>query len=202
LIINSYRFALVATTTFNPSDKSANITLSGGNLTAENNTTTTFAIVRATTGKSSGKWYFEGTSDGIGAGGGAGIFGLVGSGVATSQYLSQSDGVGYFDTGSINRGGSTITSGLSNWKAATSNIQCAVDFDNGRVWFRKSGDNWNNSGSADPASNVGGVDISSLSATLYPGVSLYDNTTPDKITINFGGAAFTGSIPSGFSAWG
>lgn len=44
--------------TWNPADKGANITLSGGNLTA---TTSAFAwdAVRTTISKSTGKWYFE-----------------------------------------------------------------------------------------------------------------------------------------------
>jgi hypothetical protein len=43
--------------TWNPADKAASITLSGGNLIAT--LTTTPAAVRSTIGKSSGKWYWE-----------------------------------------------------------------------------------------------------------------------------------------------
>jgi hypothetical protein len=46
-------------TTWNPSDKAANVTLSGGNLTAADLVANTNAGVRATTGKSTGKFYFE-----------------------------------------------------------------------------------------------------------------------------------------------
>src|SRR5262245_9189902 len=47
-----------AVTTWNPSDKTANITLSNGNLTAQN-TDGTNSAARGTTSKSSGKHYFE-----------------------------------------------------------------------------------------------------------------------------------------------
>lgn len=47
--------------TWNPSDKSANVTLSNGNLTATITANTAFYGARATIGKSSGKWYWEQT---------------------------------------------------------------------------------------------------------------------------------------------
>src|SRR3989344_5257710 len=48
--------------TWNPSDKSASITFSGSDLTATGPTSgSTFFSVRATIGKSSGKWYWEST---------------------------------------------------------------------------------------------------------------------------------------------
>jgi hypothetical protein len=45
--------------TWNPSDKNANVTLSGGNLTASVASWTTHYAARATIWKSSGKWYWE-----------------------------------------------------------------------------------------------------------------------------------------------
>lgn len=54
-----------STTTWNPSDKSAGITLSNGNLTASYSAHTN--NVRATTGKQTGKWYWEVTVTAIAA---------------------------------------------------------------------------------------------------------------------------------------
>lgn len=45
--------------TWNPSDKSANITLSNGNLTATNAGVAAWVGVRSTVTKSTGKWYWE-----------------------------------------------------------------------------------------------------------------------------------------------
>lgn len=50
--------------TWNPADKNAAVTLSGGNLVAA--CTATGATVRATVGKSSGQWYWEVTLSGAG----------------------------------------------------------------------------------------------------------------------------------------
>lgn len=52
--------AVVGTTyaTWNPADKSADITLSLGNLKATQ-TTSSWDSVRSTIGKTSGKWYWE-----------------------------------------------------------------------------------------------------------------------------------------------
>ncbi len=52
-LINGVNYA-----TWNPSDKSSNITLSGGNLT-ESHPGSAYDIVRANIGKSTGKWYCE-----------------------------------------------------------------------------------------------------------------------------------------------
>ena len=49
--------------TWNPADKGADITLSGGNLVATH-TSDNAATVRANVGKSSGKWYWEITTTG------------------------------------------------------------------------------------------------------------------------------------------
>lgn len=46
---------------YNPSDKSTNITLSGGNLVAQSTSAATDYQVRTTLSKSSGKWYWENT---------------------------------------------------------------------------------------------------------------------------------------------
>ena len=53
--------------TWNPSDKDASVTLSGGNLVASS-TSASWAAVRSTISKSSGKWYWEYTVTAIGNG--------------------------------------------------------------------------------------------------------------------------------------
>jgi len=204
-LLNSHRFGVSAsgaTTTWNPSDKHADILLTNGNLTAEATAAPGFCIVRATTGKNSGLWYFEWTGNGSGPGGGSSIAGLVGGSENLNDYLYQSNGVGYLDNGVIGRNGSAVVTGLGTWKVSGDVCRCAVDLNARRVWFSRVGSNWNNSGSADPATNTGGVDISALPSTLYPGCSVYDVATPDKLTVNFGQLLFAGAIPSGFSAWG
>lgn len=63
MILNPYRYASgggLAYATWNPSDKAADVTLAGGNLTSYNGSGADgHDLVRATLGKNSGKWYFE-----------------------------------------------------------------------------------------------------------------------------------------------
>jgi hypothetical protein len=70
------------------------------------------------------------------------------------------------------------------------------------VWFKKQGGtNWNNSGTANPATGVGGLLLSGAGAIYLLG-TLFGNTPGDTGTVNFGATAFIGTVPSGFTAWG
>src|SRR5262245_47172505 len=95
--------------TWNPSDKSANVALSNGNLTAQG-TTTADGGVRSTTSRSSGKYYFEIVWS-SNAGGGD-----TGCGIATSGANLGSIGVSavnaclVFVSGNIYFNGSNIAS--------------------------------------------------------------------------------------------
>lgn len=63
-LLASYPWAVAPSVTYatwNPSDKSANITLSNSDLTATGTSWATYNEVRATIGKSSEKWYWEST---------------------------------------------------------------------------------------------------------------------------------------------
>ena len=118
--------------TWNPSDKAAPITLSGGNLIATAGVNTT-AGIRATQSKSAGKWYWEQES----------TFGRISIGVANStaslsSYLgSDANGLGYdSNSGNIYKGGSVVATGGASY---TTNdiIGIAYDADGGTVKFYK-----------------------------------------------------------------
>jgi hypothetical protein len=64
------------------------------------------------------------------------------------------------------------------------------------LWIRVNGGNWNNSGTANPATGAGGIDISGITGTLYPGLSVRD--AGDEVTANFGATSYAQSPPSGF----
>jgi hypothetical protein len=177
--------------TWNPSDKSASVSLSSGNSIATNDVFTRHAV-RAGVGKSSGKWAFRVTPT-IGAS----VETLIG--IATST-ASLSNGIG-LDTnaygynasdGSIYKNSSV----LATYQTYSSGqpVDVACDFDNGRMWVRRNGGNWNNSGTANPATNTGGLDISALTGTKYPAWSGYN--VGDTATLE----TFT-PMPSGFSMW-
>jgi hypothetical protein len=77
-------------------------------------------------------------------------------------------------------------------------IGVAVDFTAHLIWFRiaPSG-NWNGSGTANPATGAGGLNISALSGALFP---LFTGGSGDVCTANFGASAFSGTVPSGFNS--
>jgi hypothetical protein len=81
----------------------------------------------------------------------------------------------------------------------------AVDLDNAKIWFRVGAGNWNNNGSANPATNVGGID---LIVPLLAGAAMYlvwpaigAGTTCTLVLYQLA-SDFTQAVPSGYSAWG
>lgn len=205
MLVNPYEFGTVApptVTTLNPSDKSANIALSGGNLTATMTVLTTFSSARATNSKTAGKWYFEATS--LGAGGGGSIEMGIGTGATSlASYMSNTAGMGYLSNGIINLNGANLVSGIGAWNGAGATSQCALDIATLKIWFRLSTGLWNNDGTADPATGAGGVSFAAITGgAFFPMVSTYSNAIPDALTVNFGATSFVGTVPSGFAAWG
>jgi len=201
-----------AVTTLNPSDKAANIVLSAGNLQATTNSGTTWTAVRATTNKSAGKFYYEVTNivtitfpgvTGVGVGIANSTFNLdVGTGVGS--YLGyDNQGIGFFDYGAIWSNGLNVATDTP-WETAGDMAAVAVDIGAKLFWARQIPfGNWNGNPSADPATGVGGISFpSGLTAAIFPAVCCLGSTDPETIKINFGATTFTGSVPSGFSAWG
>lgn len=195
-LLTGWQFSLSAATAWNPADTTANMTLSNGNLTA---TSTNFSVgTRAAVGLSSGKSYFEVTMAT-----GASTADNVGLATAAAN-LTTTGGAGttVVINGNIFVNGTSVAAfpGIANGSI----IGIAVDLTAQLIWYRiaPSG-NWNNSGTANPATGAGGVSISALgSAALYP-VYQVGAATGHSATANFGASAFSGAVPSGFiSGWG
>lgn len=194
-------FALTPTT-WNPSDKAASVTLSGGNLTAV--TSTNANGVRSIASQSAGKWYIEITVN-------AGSTGSMNFGFCTSAVspTGMTNGtVGTLATVMINANATnSIYSGsgtaIGNWVASSSLVTCiAIDLTARLIWCRGPTGTWNNSGTADPGSAVGGLSISTNSWTAGTAVYVYwaGATAGISGTLNAGASAFTGAAPSGFNA--
>jgi len=197
---------LPTTVAWDPATVTA-VTLSGGNLVATNTGTTSAdqgAKVASAGGKSSGKYYFEATftlKNNVGANGGLGI----------STFASTYTGMGNnATTGSMLfwQSGNAYTNGSPAGVTITALIQgqvmcLAVDLDNRKIWFRNgAAGNWNQSGTANPATNTGGITIPS--GTMVPIVVFGSSggVAGNVITANFGATTFTGTAPSGFtSGW-
>ena len=187
---------VVAYTTLNQSDKSGTVALSNGNLTAAFSGTNVFAGVRAVNSASSGKYYFEAKADIKSS------FMMAGLAKSTHTFSSGAGldanlSVAYWATAGVYLNNTDI---LPIPAASQGDVICiAVDLDARKLWVRINGGNWNNSGTANPATDVGSMNISSLTGALYPLAGFYTNG--NQWTFNFGASAYTYSKPSGFSDW-
>jgi hypothetical protein len=185
-------------TTWNPADKSANVTLSNGNLTAQG-TNSSDGGVRSTTSQTSGKFYFEVTW--LSATGGVD----AGCGIATSAAVLTSMGSTALGIALVYQSGAIYVNGTNTGISIGTNtapVCIALDLTNSRIWFRIGGGNWNNSGTANPATNVGGINISALFPTNAAFAAVTVQNTTNTYTVNFGASAFAQTVPSGFTAWG
>jgi len=182
---------------WNPSDKSASLTLSNGNLTATQTVSGSFHSVRSVTGHSSGKWYFEVkiTTPGTGP---DGLVGIALSTMALSNYYigQGSDGNGvdvvgaYYVNGGNQSGSSAASYGVNDI------VMVAADITAGKIWFGKNG-SW--VGAQDPAAGLNAVGTGVSAGTWHAAVSPYANSANASYTIN---SPFTYTPPSGFSGWG
>jgi hypothetical protein len=173
-----------AITTWNPADKNANVTLSGGNLTATQTAASTDGAVRGTTSKSTGKWHFEVYVA-------AGATGRPSMGIAnSSQSLSASNGA---DSAVIFQNGTPVIAGVSQPLVTAMTtpgyMAIEVDLDNSDIYFQFNG------GSRD-----GPYDISGISGPFFPFVCVFN--TGNSGVANFGQSAFSVAVTSGYSAWG
>ncbi len=156
------------------------------------------AVSRATASAATGKFYFEVKVDTIVANSMA--VGLVNAAQPTNNRSlgdAGNNSIGYTASGGVY---------LNNVQAHTidsytqpDTICVAVDLTAKLVWFRRNGANWNNSGSADPATGVGGFDISAIVGSVYPAVDLQD--AGQQFTADFGYTGYRFVAPSGYLNW-
>lgn len=164
--------------TWNPSDKGAAITLSAGNLTL--NQTTTAGLVRATLGKSTGKWYWEVTCTST-----TNMIGIAKSAAPTSGYCgATADSWGLYGAdGKIWTNNAALATVYATY-AAGAVISLALDMDAGTLTLYKNGVSL-------------GVVVSSLTGTIYPAWG--NAATVDSATTNFGASPFAYPVPVGYN---
>jgi hypothetical protein len=188
---------------FDPASIS-NVTLTNSNLTATHSNTTIPGGAQALAPQVAGKWYFEitqtttphGTADVV-----AGLYpvpvnlGNTSNGTGGVSVLS---GNGAIWISSVN----TVLLGAF---AAGDVCGVAVDFTAGLFWARKNAGNWNNSGTANPATGAGGLAI--VSSAPWAPVVVFNGSgsqAGDSYTANFGATSYANTAPSGFNnlvAW-
>lgn len=169
-----------------------NLTLSGGNLVA----TSTGAGGVYTDRAISGLTYWETVLTTLT---GAPVLGIA------SNNWNQSSAPG---VGGDSVGWTATTGVVRNNNATLTTIQTAAGGDRvcfayhalfRLLWIRTNSGNWNNSGTADPATLVGGIDVSSISVlgTLRP--CIFASASGTVFTNTFS-SPFTNAVPSGYSS--
>lgn len=171
--------------TWNPADKNAVLSLSGGDLVVTTAGAGSNPGLRATLGKAAGKWYYELTVTVIGSGFGVGHCtsgqNLTGGGAYAN--LEDTDTL-YYTNGSKFKSnsayGATFTTGDV--------IGVRLDMDGGTVTYYKN----------DVSQGQLGPSVAGL--TIFP--SCYMETAVDgkQCTANFGATAFVYSVPGGYNS--
>lgn len=189
---------VVSGVTWNPADKGVAVSLSNGNLSAQGTSASGTIAVRATSSRSSGKYYFEVTITGTVQNAGPGIALATANVINSAGFVGE--GLAALSTGNVFINSGTLQGTVGTY--AVNDVCCvAVDLTNQKIHFRKNGGNWNNNAAHDPATNTGGFSISFISSNpVYP-LALFAATTLSILTANFGATAFAQTPPSGFSAW-
>jgi hypothetical protein len=177
-------------------EKSANVSLSNSDKTATltsavlGGVLTTQKRVNGAAGKFSAEFTVNGTITGWGAGGQSATAASI-TDSATIFGLGQ-DGQIY-----IAGGGPFGSLGVINVGDVVS-----LDWDTGAelIWFRRNEGLYNGSSSADPATGVGGVSISSMPNVAY-GLFFNSSALNSGSTIRTEAAEFTQTKPVGFLSW-
>lgn len=152
------------TTTWNPADKSATVTLSNGNLTAADLGLGQAGGVRTKASFTTQKIYAEFTVPTALANAAIGLSNA--SYVLTNNAIVFSaNAIGAVAGGDIIAQGVTV--GTYSSVAPGDVVGMATDGTGRLLWLRVNGGNWNNNGSADPSSGVGGAAVS-VTGPLFP----------------------------------
>lgn len=188
--------------TWNPADKNASVTLSGGNLTASATPASTGVgalNARATAAVGDGKWAFQAVYSSINDNEYDAI-GLCNASASLNDNLgNNTHGIGFYLYGYM-YGNTVLTSGLTQANVGdTITIAWSKSGSTVLVWVRVNAGNWNNNASANPATGAGGLSVGNyLYGDLYAcfGVGIASTGGTTTATADFDGP-FT--LPSGFS---
>jgi len=180
-----------------------NTALSNANLTALHSNNTTGGA-RTASIKITGKYYYEVTTNSLnGVNSGLEILKSSASYTSGNTFINETIVIVGAGTPGVVIIDGSFTSGSIGAMTGLTTIGVAVDLTNNKVWFRKTpaGD-WNGDPTGNPATNTGGA---TLTGAVSGGLGVTptctfvgDNT--ETCTANFGASAFSGAVPSGFTA--
>lgn len=175
---------------WNPSDASADLSFSNGNLTATNVVASgTAANVRSTKSVTTGKYYFEIPSTTTSSDFRIGLADSTQS--LTANLGASADAAAFIAvSGVVRQNGSPLGTGdtLTNGSAAI-----AVDIDAQLFWIKVGAGTWNANG-GNPATGTGGFSF----ALTPPIFVVWGSSAAASVTANFGATQYSGTPPAGF----
>ncbi len=179
-------------TTWDPSNKGANVDLTGSNLVATKNNAA-WQSVRSVLGVSTGKWYWEMTLANGFIDGGAPAVGIGNaSGLVSNDFSVNVNGWGATnDTGTS---GGAIKKRTNNANSA----YAANAFGNSTIGVYYDADAGNLGFIAADGTDLGNAFTGLAAGTYYAYASNYSNTS--SWTANFGATNFSHSVPGGYNA--
>jgi hypothetical protein len=187
-------FTNVGASTWNPADKSANITLSASDQTATTTSATSAGIRSATPhlNGTAGKYYAEWLLNVVP--GRAGITATSDSLTTTTTniYAQPKNGVITVNNANVGSFGTACVN--------TDVLCMAWDAGAETIWFRKNAGNWNNDAAANPATGTGGLDCSYAAASNHA-LWMQCAVSGESTTLRTLSSNFTQAVPSGFAAW-
>lgn len=186
---------------WNPSDKSANVTLSDSDRVATV-TPASWSAVRGVTSHDSGKWYAEqvyvaGVSSRVTMGVGTSAMSLSNfAGAGTTSWALQAGGTSGSTARLLNNGSSL---GAVAELSIGSHVRIAIDFDAGEGWIGSAAA-WVLGG--DPAAGTAPSFTFTPGTTLYLACGLNGGSPAAQCRLRTAAGDMSSSIPSGFSPWG
>jgi len=180
--IASYGSVTSTAVTWNPLDKSSGVSLNSGDLGVS--FTSSFNLGRATSGKSSGKWYWETTISNA-TDLTLGVANSSASTTAGSTWVGNTaDSWGWFNLNGFLYTNNTAVFNVGTYAAADV-LGFALDMVAGTITFYKN--------------NVSVGSFSGLTGTIYPATGNFTSTA-GTTTTNFGATAFVYAPPAGHIA--
>jgi hypothetical protein len=193
MILLSKPAVVAAGTTWDPASKNANITLSGGNLTATAGTIASgWQSAYSTNPKGSGKRYVE-ISGSPASNWGCGF--SYNTALLATYIGSDANSIGaYYAQGNvyINNASNPLHPGVG----ANNTVGMAIDLDGKVLWVIADGTNWNNGSGAAPG-GTGGISFSAVPLPLMLGWSVATSALAATLHLS----SFVYGLPTGFVAW-
>lgn len=185
--------------TWDSGHKGPDLVLSDGDLTITHGAASNdWEQVFASTGYSSGKYYFE--VEVVTGDNNYDVIGVGNRAESVETYTGDTaNGWGYMANARFYNSGIVYPYGSPHYDDGDI-IMVAVDLDDGKIWWGKNG-SWLKLTASDTPDPATGTDshYSNLTGTLYPAACIY--SIADELKGRFLTTAFSYTPPTGFSAW-